>query len=268
MSAAPLQVAGALLGTAVFRWNQPVAAAVLISDLHVPSDGGAAFAHLQDAVAAARQAQRPLFVLGDLFDSYVSAAQVRTGIWRDTAALFGAAVAGGSPVVILHGNRDFLLDAHFERATGARIHPRGLLSRLPGGSACLWIHGDELCTLDHAYQRLRRVIRSGPVRGLSRTLPLGVGRGIARRLRSASVQAVAAKLPDEKSIQLDAARRWAREAAVPRLVCGHAHEYRRVELGDGAELIVLDAFGGPRDVLVVGAAGELEAHGSASWVTG
>ena len=51
-------------------------------------------------------------------------------------------------------------------------------------------------------------------------------------------------------------------------VCGHAHEYRRVELGDGAELIVLDAFGGPRDVLVVGAAGELEAHGSASWVTG
>ncbi|MCA8980643.1 MAG: UDP-2,3-diacylglucosamine diphosphatase [Planctomycetes bacterium] len=243
------------------------AGSLAIADLHLDpasAEHSAAFVDFTRRVAGAPA----LLILGDFYDAWVGRAHAALPGAAATIQALSKLTASGTGVHVLHGNRDFLLDAHFERATGARIHPRGLLSRLPGGSACLWIHGDELCTLDHAYQRLRRVIRSGPVRGLSRTLPLGVGRGIARRLRSASVQAVAAKLPDEKSIQLDAARRWAREAAVPRLVCGHAHEYRRVELGDGAELIVLDAFGGPRDVLVVGAAGELEAHGSASWVTG
>lgn len=199
-----------------------------------------------------------LLILGDFYDAWVGRAHAELPGAKATITAIRRLTKTGTAVHVLHGNRDFLLDAHFERLTGALVHPRGFLSNLPDGSACLWIHGDELCTRDHAYQRLRRVIRSAPVRGLSRAMPLSVGRAVARRLRSASVQAVSAKLPDEKSIQLEAASRWARELHVPRIVCGHAHAFRLVELEAGAELVVLDAFGGERDLSVVKPDGSLD----------
>lgn len=234
-----------------------------IADLHLDPASAAACKRFVEFSERVRGAPA-LLILGDFYDAWVGRAHAGLPGAALTITALRQLVESGMEVHVLHGNRDFLLDAHFERSTGARVHPRGLSTRLPDGSGCLFIHGDELCTRDHAYQRLRRVIRSSPVRGLSRALPLTVGRSLARRLRSASVQAVAAKLPEEKSIQLDAARRWAVESGVPRLVCGHAHEFRRVPLEPSAELIVLDAFGGDRDVLVVEASG-LEARGSASW---
>ncbi|MCB9887742.1 MAG: UDP-2,3-diacylglucosamine diphosphatase [Planctomycetes bacterium] len=239
MSAAPLQVVGALLGTAVFRWNQPVAAAVLISDLHVPSDGGAAFAHLQDAVAAARQAQRPLFVLGDLFDSYVSAAQVRTGIWRDTAALFGAAVAGGSPVVILHGNRDFLLGAEFERASGARVVAGALRVALAGVETLL-AHGDELCQRDLPYQRAKRWLRHPVTRFVGRHLPLSLALSLAERARRRS-RAVIASGDQSRFLPTAAAVAAAFADGVQQLVFGHIHRHATGEVG-GGRYRVLPAF--------------------------
>ena len=61
-------------------------------------------------LAAATAQRATLLVLGDLFDSYVSRAQVRHGVWREVAGLFAHAVAAGVPVAMLVGNRDFLLD--------------------------------------------------------------------------------------------------------------------------------------------------------------
>lgn len=243
------------------------AGSLAIADLHLDPAAVAPCAGFVEFTERIRGAPT-LLILGDFYDAWVGRAHAELPGAAATIAALAELVATGTQVALLHGNRDFLLDAHFERLTGATIHPRGLMTQLPGGARCLWIHGDELCTRDHAYQRLRRVIRSGPVRALSRALPLTVGRSLARRLRSASVRAVAAKISEEKSIQADAAQRWAAETGAARLVCGHAHEFRRVPLDAGAELIVLDAFGGPRDVLVVGASGELEPRSSTERTAG
>ena len=62
----------------------------MISDLHVGDDGGQVLVALEAAVDHAQEHADALFVLGDLFDSYVSRAQVRVGVWRDVAARFAA----------------------------------------------------------------------------------------------------------------------------------------------------------------------------------
>ncbi len=239
------------------------AGTLAIADLHLDPASAEHARPFVDFAARARGAPA-LLVLGDFFDAWVGIAHAELPGAAATVAACADLAREGTAVHVLHGNRDFLLDAKFERLTGARVHPRGMLTTLAGGERCLWIHGDELCTRDHAYQRLRRVLRSGPVRGVSRVLPLPVGRAVARRLRGASVQAVAAKLPEEKSIQASAADRWCREVGAPRVVCGHAHEYRDEALDGGGRLTVLGAFGGDRDLAVVGADGGLEFRSAAA----
>ncbi|MBK7876644.1 MAG: hypothetical protein IPJ77_13005 [Planctomycetes bacterium] len=122
----------------------------------------------------------------------------------------------------------------------------------------LCVHGDTLCTRDTGYLRLRSVLRTGSVRWLGAHLPLAVSSAIGRRLRRASVHAIAAKLPDEKTVQRAAAELLATTHRADALLCGHAHAFRDERLDGGARWIVLDAFGGGRDVARLGSGGELE----------
>ena len=97
-----MTAAAAVLGTPVTQLATPCERALLVSDLHVPADGGAVLAALGDAVAAARAARAPLFLLGDVFDSYVARGQVRVGVWRDVAALLASLAADGVQGRLLH----------------------------------------------------------------------------------------------------------------------------------------------------------------------
>jgi len=60
----------------------------------------------------------------------------------------------------MHGNRDFLLGEHFCHMSGARLLADPLIVTLYG-ERVLVMHGDALCTDDHAYQRLRATVRDG-----------------------------------------------------------------------------------------------------------
>src|SRR5262249_22992698 len=71
------------------------APAFVLSDLPVPAGGGAVVDALAAWLACARDRRARVFVLGDLFDSYVSARQLRVGVWRDVAELFARAVHAG-----------------------------------------------------------------------------------------------------------------------------------------------------------------------------
>lgn len=239
MTAAPLLAAGQVLGTTVYRWPQAVDRALLISDLHVPSDGGAAFDHLQAAAAAARQLAAPLFVLGDLFDSYVAASQVSTGVWRDTAALFGELTAAGVPVAILHGNRDFMMGSEFERASGARVVPGALRVALCGVDTLL-AHGDEFCVRDLPYQRAKKWLRHPVTRWIGRHLPLRLALSLAERARQKS-RAVIASGDQERFLPTQAAVEAAFGDGVRQLVFGHIHRRAHGVAGPG-RYWVLPAF--------------------------
>lgn len=194
-----------------------------------------------------------LVVLGDLFDVWVGPAQMRLGEAPRVLDALAALASRGTELVIVHGNRDFLLERRFAGRVNARLAPEGFVARLPGGERMLCVHGDTLCTRDAGYQRLRAVLRSRALLWLAPRLPFVLSRAIARRLRRASVKAVAAKYADEKSIQRDAVAAAAREHGAAIVLCGHAHEFRDERVGE-TRWIVLDAFGGARDRLVLGAA--------------
>jgi UDP-2,3-diacylglucosamine hydrolase len=223
---------------------------VVIADLHLDladERGGREFA----LWLAKLRGVGTLAVLGDLFDAWVGPAQERMPGAEEVLDALARLAQSGTQLLVVHGNRDFLLDASFERRTGARVLRDGFTTRLADGSRAVFVHGDTLCTKDLAYQRLRRVVRSRPVTWLAPRLPLAVGAAIARRLRRASVSAVAKKPDAEKSIQLDAVEVLARETRAELLVCGHVHAFRDEKLAGGARWIVLDAFGGARDALIL-----------------
>lgn len=192
-----------------------------------------------------------LVILGDLFDYWVGPAQLRLpGAPRILDAL-AALTKSGAKLDVLFGNRDFLLGRSFAERTGAVLRPEGLVGRLPGGARSLLIHGDQLCTKDVGYQRLRCVLRSRFIQGLAPHLPLWVSERLAKRLRRASTAAIQAKPSEEKSIQATAALDWSSRSCVQEVICGHAHEYRDETLGNGSRLRVLDALGGAKDLLVL-----------------
>lgn len=230
------------------------AGTTFVADLHLDvaqADFVAPFVRFVDGLTDAPA----LVVLGDLFDAWVGPAQARLPGAPPVLDALARLVARGTAVHVVPGNRDFLLERSFTARTGVTLHPEGFVAR-HGAERVRCVHGDTLCTRDVGYLRLRRVLRSAPVGWVAPRVPLWLGTRIARRLRRASTAAVAAKLPDEKSIQRDAVRAELAASGARTLVCGHAHEWRDETFDDGTRWIVLDAFGaGARDVLVAGAGG-------------
>jgi UDP-2,3-diacylglucosamine hydrolase len=228
---------------------------LFVADLHLDLEDERAVAAFLGFLERAADAPR-LVVLGDLFEYWLGRAHAETPGGERVIAALAARARAGRRFDLVPGNRDFLLDAGFERVAGATVHPAGFVGVLPGGGRVAFLHGDELATRDRAYQRLRRVIRSRAVVGLAPRLPLAVSRALARRLRRASRTAVARKPAADKALQPEAAAALARSLGVGAVVCGHAHAYRFERIG-AVEWTVLDAFGGRRDALLVTAAGEL-----------
>lgn len=229
---------------------------LVIADLHLDlsqARGADEFVAWCDALLPVRH----LVVLGDLVDAWVGPAHAQLPAAQQLLSAFTRLGARGTRVHLVHGNRDFLLDEAFGAQHNLRVHPEQLVVQC-GANRVLLVHGDLECTRDHGYQRLRRVVRSRPVRGLARVLPLWIALPVARRLRRASVQAIASKLPEDKSIQPAAIASRAQVHAAQVVVCGHAHAFRDELLttvalaGQPAETvrwIVLDAWGGARAVL-------------------
>ena len=246
MGALPLDAAGGVL---------------VVGDLHLDladPRGADLFARWCAGLSGVKR----LVVLGDLVDAWVGPAHARLPAARTMLAAFAALQARGIEAHLVHGNRDFLLDRACGAQHGLQVHEEELVVQCGAGRVLL-VHGDRECVRDHGYQRLRRVLRSPLVRGAARVLPLWAALPVARRLRRASRTAVAQKLPDEKSIQREAVAARAAAAGAQAVVCGHAHEHRDEDAG-GARWVVLDAYGGARDMVRLDESGlHVQASGAA-----
>lgn len=228
-----------VLGTRVFPTGEDEATALLISDLHVPADGGIVLGWLRGVLAAASRLRARVHVLGDLFDSYVTPGQVKRGVWGEVARMFAAAAAGGVTIDCLHGNRDFLLGPEFVTASRARIVAGGQRGRI-GGVDTLLLHGDELCQNDLPYQRAKRWLRHPATRWFARRLPVGMALHVAERARRRSRMVIATG--NQQRFQPTAAAIDAAFATgASRLVFGHIHQHCHGSHA-GGDYWVLPAF--------------------------
>ena len=240
-----------VLGTPVVA-GRATDKALLLSDLHVPFGGGKVVDTLNAAMAAARAEGAALFVLGDLFDSYVSAAQVHHGVFREVADRFAALVAAGTPVTVLVGNRDFLMGPEFANRSRALLVPGGIRLAL-GGVDTLLLHGDELCLNDLPYQRSKRVLRHPVTRAVARNLPVALALRVAKNLRNRSKRSIASG-DQSRFVPPRAAIEAAFATGARRLVFGHIHRHAHGHLA-GGEYRVLPAFDAGGGAILVDDAG-------------
>lgn len=142
---------------------------LFISDLHLdPARPQATAAFLRFLETRARAAEH-LYILGDLFEFWIGddaddeqALAVQDAIARYTGA--------GHRCSVMRGNRDFLIGRRFAGRCGVRLLPDPTLETVLGRRVLL-MHGDLLCTDDHAYQRYRRVVNNPLLQPLFLALP-------------------------------------------------------------------------------------------------
>ncbi len=130
-----------------------------------------------------KQAER-LYILGDLFEAWIGDDDPDPDKQRAMDAL-RATTARGVKCFLIHGNRDFLIGKRFVERTGVRLLEDGTVVDVYGRRVLL-LHGDALCIDDHAYQRLRRIVRNPLVQLVLRSLTLKQRQRLAERMRAGS----------------------------------------------------------------------------------
>lgn len=191
-----------------------------LSDVHLRPDDPALTAALLSFIARCHSGER-CFILGDLFDLW---AGDDIGCADFPAVLAGlrAATRAGVAIGFMPGNHDFLIRSRFLLDSGCVLLPDPFVTVLAGRRAVL-THGDQLCTLDVAYQRFRAQVRNPEWQQQVLAKPIAQRRALADELQQGSTQAKQDKSLDEMDAQPDACTALLREHRATLLVHGHTH---------------------------------------------
>lgn len=207
-----------------------------ISDLHLdPQRPGISALFLGYLRGPARQATA-LYILGDLFEYWVDDVTSIPMYTPEISALADLA-ASGTRIYYMAGNRDFMCGQDFARAAGLQLidDPSFILD----GSVSL-MHGDALCTDDHAYQRFRRIVRRPWLQAVFRALPKGIKQRIAARVRGESK--LRTRLKPEQIMDVNGQAVQTHFEAHPGtrlLIHGHTHRPADHHCGDHGHRLVL-----------------------------
>jgi UDP-2,3-diacylglucosamine hydrolase len=196
--------------------------ALFISDLHLTSERPAAneafFAFLEREVPGATA----LYILGDLFEFWVGDDDLADPLNAIVAGFLSNAAKAGTPVFLMHGNRDFLMADAFCKASGARLLSDPTVVDLFGRRTLL-MHGDTLCTDDSAYQEWRALCRSETWQKPFLAQPLESRRSRMLELRRQSEQDKREKPSTIMDVNDEAVRTALREHDCTQLIHGHTH---------------------------------------------
>ena len=216
--------------------------ALFASDMHLDDSDPALTRRFLESLDAGRAASvadlepgdapPALFLLGDLFEYWIGDDEVPPAAQAVADRLAAFADAGGR-VFLMHGNRDFLLDAPLPQQPdvpkySARCHatllPDPCLIEVQGRRIVL-SHGDALCTDDHRYQQWRALCRSADWQRQFLGRPVAERRAMALQLRQQSMQAQAAT-ETLSDVNRHAAEQLMRQMGSALLIHGHTHRPR------------------------------------------
>jgi UDP-2,3-diacylglucosamine hydrolase len=206
---------------------------LFVADLHLcderPQINRLFFSFLE---AASHQAEA-LYILGDLFESWIGDDDLQSPLNRQVADALMQLSSRGVACFFLHGNRDFLVAGDFAAASGLGLLPDPSLIDLYGQPTLL-MHGDTLCTDDIAYQAFRRQVRDPAWQSEFLARPFGVRKAVAVQLREKSEQQKQIKAAEIMDVNLEAVANTFRRFDYPRLIHGHTHRpARHVHTVDG-----------------------------------
>jgi len=195
---------------------------LFVSDLHlapsqpVLTDRFVRFCHDLAPSASA------LYVLGDLFDFWVGDDTLDEPMHREVCEALRHVSDAGVSVSFMTGNRDFLAGAGFAAASGATLVEDPTVVDLHGAPTLL-MHGDTLCTDDHAYMAFRAQVRNPKVQAQFLSLPVALRWQQVGATRDASEREKQVKTMDIMDVTPDAVADVLRTHGYPRLIHGHTH---------------------------------------------
>jgi UDP-2,3-diacylglucosamine hydrolase len=198
-----------------------VTARLFISDLHLdPTRPRATAAFVDFLKTGAREAER-LYILGDLFEFWIGDDDDTSHSLEVLDAL-AAYTGSGHRCSVMRGNRDFLIGQRFARRTGAQLLADPTMETL-FGQRVLIMHGDLLCTDDHAYQRYRRIVNNRFLQPLFLALPAGWRRAAGAEGRRRSRNHTNTRPPMIMDVNPAAVRHALQSHAADVLLHGHTH---------------------------------------------
>lgn len=128
-----------------------------ISDLHLQASEPAltelAFALFEKAECD------QMYILGDLFEYWIGDDTVDKTAESITAKL-KALASRGTEIIVMHGNRDFLLGEDYVAGFNGKLIREDSIELTIAGTKTLLMHGDTLCSDDTQYQFYRRMVRN------------------------------------------------------------------------------------------------------------
>ncbi len=226
---------------------------VFASDVHLDENDPDTAAAFFDGLRSASADATHVFLLGDLFETWIGddddaplAVRTRTelaAIVRGVGASTG--LVAPRRLYLMRGNRDFLLDAKgadpgvvaFSAGIGATmLDDPALIDTF--GEPVLLGHGDLWCTDDHDYQRFRAQTRTAAWAQAFLGRTLVERRAIAADLRARSRAATQDKAAMIMDVNAGAIGEAMRTAGVQTLVHGHTHRPARHAGGDAGSAAV------------------------------
>lgn len=199
---------------------------LFIADLHLSSGRPAINAQFFAFLAGPAREAEALYILGDLFEYWAGDDDIDDPFNRSVVQALRALADAGVAVSLLRGNRDFLLGAEFARQAGATLLDDAVLIDLDG-TPTLVMHGDTLCTDDHAYLEFRETVRHPQWIAKFLGQPLALRKAHIENLRQHSEQEKQRKSMDIMDANPAAVADVLRAHGYPRLIHGHTHRPAR-----------------------------------------
>jgi UDP-2,3-diacylglucosamine hydrolase len=178
-----------------------------------------------------------LFILGDLFNTWLGDDLSLNAYPNVISAL--KTLSKTTKVFITGGNRDFLLADEFAKQTGCVLLNTPYLLETNSKNYVL-IHGDELCTDDRQYQRLKSFLQHPITQFIFLHLPTKTRLKLSGQLRQKSIEAQQYKSREIMDINQDTTDQLMKKYPNADLIHGHTHrqnthqnkQYTRYVLGD------------------------------------
>jgi UDP-2,3-diacylglucosamine hydrolase len=217
-------------GAAQLHFTSRTQSICIISDLHLCDESDAehdgpattqAFVSFINALSKNAQCNT-LIVLGDLFEVWVGDDAATTKASHAVIKSFKQMHAAGKAVLLMHGNRDFLLGESFSHASQCTLVRNDALAMHYQNHRIALVHGDEQCTDDIAYQQFRAMVREPEWQAEFLRKPLSERQAVARAIRSESEHNKSQQ--GYTDVNAQAALALMQTLQCPTLIHGHTHE--------------------------------------------
>jgi len=202
---------------------------LFISDLHLAAERPEANERFFGFMEGKARGVAALYVLGDLFEAWIGDDDIVERFNAVIVGFFAALTKSGTPLFLMHGNRDWLIGERFCRETGGKLLPDPTVVDIDG-TPTLLMHGDTLCTDDTEYQAWRRKALDPAFQGMFLSKSLEERRAMSAMMREKSKEVIAGKPAEIMDVNAGAVREAFQKHGVSRLIHGHTHRPGRHEL--------------------------------------